>query len=182
MSPRRITRRSALTSLGLAFASAGCSSVPIWTPQRPPNDPKWPAPDPPSKLDPAVVREELLALHNRARAEEKLSALVVSSKLQSAAQMHAEEMADRRKMSHNGADGSTVLKRVQRQGYRLRRCGENIAYGHYSAAHVMGGWLDSRPHRKNILGGFTQIGIGYATAKNGTPYWCVNFGLPARPR
>ena len=171
-----------LASLGLALASPGCASVPLWTPQKPPADPKWPAPDPPEKLDPKAVRDALITLHNQARAVEKLPSLEVSQKLQSAAQKHAEEMAERRKMTHDGVDGSTVLERAQRQGYRLRRCGENIAFGHYTPAHVMEGWLDSRPHRKNILGGFTQIGIGYATAKNGTPYWCVTFGLPARSR
>jgi len=184
MFPRRINRRTALTSLGssLSLVFQGCATVGLWKPQEPPADPKWPAPDPPSKLVLDDVRDELLALHNKGRAGEKLPALAVSLKLQSAAQKHAEEMAERRKMVHAGADGSTVLDRVQRQGYRLRRCGENIAYGHYTPEHVMRGWLDSRPHRKNILGSFSQIGIGYATAKNGTPYWCVNFGLPARPR
>jgi uncharacterized protein YkwD len=167
----------------MSVALHGCASIRIWTPQDgPPPEPKWPAPDPPARLDPDEVREELLALHNEARAVEKLPALAVSKKLQAAAQAHAEEMAERRKMTHAGADGSTVLERVQARGYKLRRCGENIAYGHYTPEHVMRGWLDSRAHRKNILGSFSQVGMGYATAKNGTPYWCVNFGLPARPR
>jgi uncharacterized protein YkwD len=167
----------------MSVALHGCASIRIWTPQDgPPPEPRWPAPDPPAKLDPEEVRAELLALHNKARAEEKLPKLAVSKKLQAAAQAHAEEMAERRKMTHAGADGSTVLERVQAAGYKLRRCGENIAYGHYTPEHVMRGWLDSRPHRKNILGSFSQVGMGYATAKNGTPYWCVNFGLPARPR
>jgi len=167
----------------MSFAFHGCASIRIWTPQDGPAlEPRWPAPDPPARLDPDAVREELLALHNKARAAEKLPALAVSKKLQAAAQAHAEEMAERRKMTHTGVDGSTVLERVQAAGYKLRRCGENIAYGHYTPEHVVRGWLDSRPHRKNILGSFSQVGMGYATAKNGTPYWCVNFGLPARPR
>ncbi len=32
---------------------------------------------------------------------------------------------------------------------------------------------------RDILGGFSQVGLGYATDKDGTPYWCVTFGLPA---
>jgi uncharacterized protein YkwD len=169
------------TSFGMSIVFPGCAAVGFWTPQNPPpTDPQWPAPDPPEKLDVEEVRADLLALHNKSRSAEKLPKVAVSLKLQKAAQGHAEEMAGRRKMTHTGADGSTVLERVQGQGYRLKRCGENIAYGHYTPEHVMRGWLDSRPHRKNILGSFTQIGVGYATAKNGTPYWCVNFGLPAR--
>lgn len=184
MNPRPIDRRTALaTALGMSLVVPGCAGVRIWTPRTPlPDEPGWPAPDPPAKLDPEVVRETLLDLHNLARTGEDLPNLAASKKLQSAAQKHADEMAERRKMTHAGADGATVLERVQAEGYRLQRCGENIAYGHYTPEHVMRGWLDSRLHRKNILGGFSQLGVGYATATNGTPYWCVNFGLPARGR
>jgi hypothetical protein len=30
------------------------------------------------------------------------------------------------------------------------------------------------------MGGFTAVGIGYAIAKSGTPYWCAIFAKPAR--
>jgi len=126
------------------------------------------------------VRVSLLTLHNRARAEKKSPKLQVSRMLQEAAQAHAEEMAARARMTHTGADGSDVAERIQRLGYRYKRCGENIAYGHYTPEAVMRGWITSPPHRKNIQGGFSQVGFGYATAKDGTPYWCVTFGLPSR--
>jgi uncharacterized protein YkwD len=44
----------------------------------------------------------------------------------------------------------------------------------------MKGWMNSPTHKANILGSFTQIGAAYATASDGTPFWCVTFGLPAR--
>lgn len=179
-----------VTRLALALSTAsllflhGCASVDIWP--RPLATPRpqqsWPAPDDPGELDLETVRESLLILHNRARIEEKRLKVQTSLKLQVAAQRHAEEMAERRKMTHTGSDGSTSAERIRAQGYRYKRCGENIAYGHYSPEHVMRGWLNSPPHRKNILGAFTQIGIGYAKAKDGTPYWCVTFGLPAQGR
>ncbi len=133
-------------------------------------------------LDLETIRERLLSLHNEARADEKLRKLEVSPKLQAAAQKHAEEMAERREMTHEGEDGSTPAERIKGEGYRYRRCGENIAYGRFSPKGVMDGWLDSPPHKKNILGSFSQIGIGYAKAKNGASYWCVTFGLPAPAR
>lgn len=130
--------------------------------------------------DPTQAAGELLALHNRIRAEAKLHSLELSKKLQAAAEAHARDMADRHKMSHEGGDGSTSPGRIAAQGYRFRRCGENIAYGVRSGEEVMKGWMKSPSHKANILGNFTQIGAACATAADGTPYWCVTFGLPAR--
>ncbi len=45
---------------------------------------------------------------------------------------------------------------------------------------LMKGWMESPPHKRNILGSFSQIGVAYATAEDGKRYWCVTFGLPAR--
>jgi uncharacterized protein YkwD len=42
--------------------------------------------------------------------------------------------------------------------------------------------MKSPPHKRNILGNFSEIGAACATASDGTLYWCVSFGLPARPR
>ena len=165
----------------VVLASPGCVSIRIW-PQPLAGDEEsrpWPRPDYPGTLDIDSVRESLLLLHNRARVEKKRPKVSISQALQEAAQGHAEEMASRRKMTHDGADGSNVADRITDLGYKYRRCGENIAYGQYTPELVMRGWLTSPPHRKNILGGYTQVGFGYATDKDGTPYWCVTFGLPA---
>ena len=81
-------------------------------------------------------------------------------------------------MSHRGSKGSTLTDRVKAQGYRFRRAGENVATGRYSVERLMKGWMDSPPHKRNILGGFSQIGVGFAIDENGKRYWCVNFGLP----
>lgn len=129
-----------------------------------------------------VIRERLLSLHNEARVEAKLRTLEVSPRLREAAQKHAEEMAKRGEMTHEGENGSTPAERIKAEGYRFRRCGENVAHGRFTLEELMDGWLNSPPHKKNIFGSYTQIGIGRAKAKNGTPYWCVNFGLPTPSR
>lgn len=139
-------------------------------------------PDELEGLELETIRERLVARHNEERGEEKLKTLQVSPKLQEAAQKHAESMAERGEMTHKGEDGSTPAERLKTEGYRYRRVGENIAYGQSSIEDVMEGWLDSPPHKKNILGSFSQIGVGYAKSKDGTPYWCVTFGLPAPAR
>lgn len=52
--------------------------------------------------------------------------------------------------------------------------GENVGYaGGFAdnAATIHAGWMDSAGHRENILrGGFTQVGIGYVVAADGTAW------------
>jgi uncharacterized protein YkwD len=91
-------------------------------------------------------------------------------------------MADRKKMTHAGSDGSTPSSRITARGYRMKRSGENIAFGQRTVEAVMDRWMKSPGHRRNILGNFTEIGAACAIAADGTLYWCVSFGLPVRPR
>jgi uncharacterized protein YkwD len=125
---------------------------------------------------------DLVASHNQLRSESKLPSLKVSKKLQAAALEHARDMAEHKKMSHTGSDGSTPSSRVLSRGYRMRRTGENIAFGQKRVEDVMKRWMKSPPHKRNILGSFSEIGAACAAASDGTLYWCVSFGLPARPR
>lgn len=58
---------------------------------------------------------------------------------------------------------------------------ENVAAGQRSPAEVVGDWMTSAGHRANILGPYTAIGVGVATASGGTAYWCADFASPSRP-
>jgi uncharacterized protein YkwD len=150
------------------------------TPAAPPQDP-GPAPAKAksalSEGDKAFVRD-LLEAHNRERSAEKLPPLTSDPTLTAAAQGHAEDMAAHHKMTHDGSDGSTAPGRVKRQGYKYQNMGENIAEGQRTVADVMKTWMNSPPHRENILGKFTQAGIGLARDDEGDPYYCVEFGTP----
>lgn len=138
--------------------------------------------EPPAKpkLDLETAKEKLIEAHNRLRKEEKLRTLSPSKKLQAAAEVHAKDMAQHSKMSHEGTDGSSTSDRIKAQKYDYRRIAENVAFGKYTIDQVMEGWMDSEAHRKNILGGFSQIGAAVVLDKDGVPYWCVAFGLPRR--
>jgi len=138
-------------------------------------------PDPVRELPPGKATADLPALleaHNRERAKEKLPPLKAKPKLQAAALAHARDMAEHGKMAHEGTDGSNPAQRVERQGYHFRRTGENVAAGQRSVAEVMKAWMDDPPHKKNILGDFSEMGGAVAISGDGTPYWCVDFGLP----
>ena len=119
----------------------------------------------------------LIEAHNRVRAEAKLPPLKVSSQLTEAAPLTPRDMAEHEKLSHEGSDGSTVSKRVKQRGYRYQEVGENVATGE-TMEQAMRLWLDSPPHRENILGNFTEIGVAMAPAADGSHYWCTVFGRP----
>lgn len=122
--------------------------------------------------------KELLDAHNEIRAEAKLPPLSINPKLEAAAKVHAHDMAEHTTMSHDGSDGSTPAKRITREEYRYRACGENVARGQENVRDVMRTWLESPPHKKNILGDFTEMGGAWAKSDNGQLFWCVDFGRP----
>ncbi len=124
------------------------------------------------------VLKELVDLHNRERAKADRPPLKVNKKLEAAAKVQADDMAQHQKMAHKGSDGSTPAERIERQNYKNLRSGENVAYGQKSPEEVIGTWMNSPGHKQNILGDFREIGVARTTSKDGTIYWCVDFGQP----
>lgn len=136
----------------------------------------------------AAVREEvkenladvpaLIKAHNRARAAAKLGPLTANPKLEAAALAHARDMALHEKMTHEGSDGSTPKQRVEHQGYHYLGLAENVASGARSIPEVMRLWMASSPHKKNILGDFTEVGFALVKGEDGTSFWSAEFGKP----
>src|SRR5438105_5499305 len=87
-------------------------------------------------------------------------------------------MAEHQKLGHKGRDGSDPAKRVKRRGYRFQEVGENVADGQTSVESAMRSWMNSPPHRKNILGDFTEMGAAVVPDAEKTNYWCVVLGRP----
>ena len=133
---------------------------------------------PPASTDDKTIVADLVAAHNKERAKEGLPPLKLEPKLEEAAKAHAKDMADRDVMSHEGADGSTPGQRLINAGYHYLQTGENVAWGSRDVPGVMQMWMDSPPHKKNVLGDFTEIGVARAEGKDGKPYWCADFGKP----
>jgi uncharacterized protein YkwD len=115
---------------------------------------------------------KVIQLTNAERAKHGCGALTRSTKIDRAAQGYASQMSRSGRFSHNGSDGSRFDQRIRAAGYP-RPGGENIATGQDSASEVVGDWMDSPGHRKNILDcTFTTIGIGH-TADG---FWVQDFG------
>tara|TARA_R100000789_G_scaffold80847_5_gene76150 strand:+ start:12164 stop:12580 length:417 start_codon:yes stop_codon:yes gene_type:complete len=98
-----------------------------------------------------VSAGEERALLNGLRAEAGLAPLSASSALEKAARRHARDMARRGFFAHSGSDGSDVMDRARRAGYRPCQIAENIAKGQRSVEEVVADWMTSPGHRRNML-------------------------------
>ena len=126
---------------------------------------------------------EVLRLTNEFRAENGLSPLKANSELDQTAQKYSQTMATGDFFSHTGKDNSTPWSRAEKEGYKARTMGENIAVGQRSPQQVVQGWIDSPGHRRNMLNpNFTELGVGYFNLENDTgkvnynTYWTQLFG------
>jgi uncharacterized protein YkwD len=112
------------------------------------------------------ARAATLCLLNAERAAEGLPALVADARLTVAAQLHSDDMGNRRFYAHGNPDGLGPSARVYAQ--RLPREGTTVAENiHWASGHratplrIMRDWMDSPGHRKNILSrDVTHVGIG----------------------
>ncbi|SDL49367.1 Cysteine-rich secretory protein family protein [Glycomyces sambucus] len=123
----------------------------------------------------ADAESEILGIVNDRRAENGCGGLDRDSRLDTAARLHAEDMAVNDYFDHTSQDGRSPTDRANAQGYE-GGVGENIAYGYPDAEAVMEGWMNSEGHRANILNcDYDVIGIG-AYDRDGTIYWVQMFG------
>lgn len=123
---------------------------------------------------------------NALRHTQGLESVRAEPRLARAAGEFAEYMARTGKYGHE-ADGRDPTQRALAQRYDYCLVLENIAY-HYNslgfrtaelAKHLVDGWRDSPPHRRNMLNaGVTDIGVGVARAANGYYYGVQMLGLP----
>jgi uncharacterized protein YkwD len=131
-------------------------------------------------------QQKVLEIVNIHRANAGCPALKMHTKLTTAAQRHASDMANRNFFSHTGSNGSTMVSRVDATGYPWMMLGENIAAGQATPRSVVNAWMNSPSHRANILNcSFREIGIGYVYQSNDTYptasspyryYWVQDFG------
>jgi uncharacterized protein YkwD len=105
----------------------------------------------------ATLQSALAEKVNALRAAHGLSTLRVVTSLRSAATFHSTEMAKVGYFGHNSANGNSFAKRVAGHytpsGYRRWAVGENLVYGSpdLGAAQALKLWLNSAPHRQNLL-------------------------------
>lgn len=137
----------------------------------------------------AESTQAVLAGVNDARVKAGCAPLKVNPKLMAAAKAHARAMAEQNFFGHTGKDGSKSGNRIKRQGYSYRAAAENIAAGQKSASQVLGNWLKSAGHRRNILNcRLKETGIAVVYQPDDQPirgqsqpfryYWVQVFAAP----
>lgn len=131
----------------------------------------------------ADTPEDMVEMVNQARSQARKCGgkhyaaappLRLNDRLQSAAQKHADDMANKGYFSHTSQDGRSPYQRMEQEGYAFWRAAENIAYGQRSVASVIHRWLNSAGHCANIMDAeVSEMGM----AQSGL-YWVQTFGKP----
>jgi len=130
-----------------------------------------------------LTREGVIQWTNIQRAEYGLPPLKESAKLDSSAEIKAEDMLENQYFAHSSPSGVGVKELAERVEYEFIAIGENLALGNFKNDETLvQGWMDSPGHRENILNTQYQE-IGVAVIKGvfeGKSTWLAvqHFGLP----
>lgn len=131
----------------------------------------------------AIFASVLIDQTNEARLGDHLSDLSFNALLEKAAQMKANDMAEKGYFAHNSPDGKTPWYWFREAGYDYAVAGENLAVNFTDSKDVTEAWLRSPGHRANIMNDrYTEIGIATArgTYKGKEAIFVVQeFGRPA---
>lgn len=120
------------------------------------------------------LQEDILYYTNKFRSSKGLRPLALNDIASDEALNHSRNMARKKTpFGHKGFDKRT--KRIKQELGFGTAFAENVAYGDLDAAAVVDLWINSPGHRKNLLGSYQYIGIGIATARDGTPYFTQIF-------
>jgi uncharacterized protein YkwD len=136
---------------------------PTPAPEPEPAPPIKPVPVPPSP------QSSVVAAINSARASQGLSALVEDNALTRLAESWSASMAASIDLQHGDFTGR--INSI----YPDTAASENVAEGQPDANSVVSAWMNDPPHRANILGNYTRLGVGAERDASGTIYWCVDF-------
>jgi uncharacterized protein YkwD len=106
--------------------------------------------------------ETLFVSANRERAAQRLRPLRWDNSLANSAEQHAQRMAQQNTLSHQLPGEEDFKARAIRAGARFSSIAENVAEGP-SALGIHSQWMNSPPHRENLLDpDLDSIGIGVA--------------------
>jgi uncharacterized protein YkwD len=113
---------------------------------------------------------------NEARTSNGLSPASPDSRLEAAALEQARYMAAAGEMTHTTGIGRDFASRKNDNEIK-GTAAENVAYGATNVARVMEMWMDSAPHRRNMLDPrFKHFGVASATDGEGRRYWAMVLG------
>lgn len=141
----------------------------------------------------AALEAEFLQLINDARAQARqcgsasfpaVGGLTWDERLEAAALVHSQDMANTNFFSHTGSDGASVGQRVTNQNYIWTTVAENLAASSAAATsdQVVNAWLNSIGHCSNImLSDVSELGVSCwdNAGSDFERYWTLVLGDPA---
>lgn len=131
----------------------------------------------------ATPGQLMLERVNAIRAERGLGVLTADARIEEAAREHTRYQAERRRISHEGAGGSSSAQRLTAAGYQWAMVAENVGAGYATASAMVDGWMGSAGHRRTILSAdAVHAGVGYERGGGLTPhYWTLKVAAPRVP-
>lgn len=127
------------------------------------------------KLDPEVAAAKVIQAINRERELGKKSLLKAHAKLGEAAMAISSAMAAKDSFE-TGSDLFKLIDKNTLEGREIHlQMSSNVPTPEVAAKELLG-------EKPDELDSFWEVGVGYALAKNGTPYWCAIFAKPTVPR
>ncbi len=123
------------------------------------------------------IAQTTLCLINVERTAKSLAPVTEQAQLTKASTAYSALMVSAHYFGHVSPDGSELTDRLTDAGYLGQpgswMVGENIAWGESylaSPREIMKAWMNSPPHRANILNGdYEQVGLGIALGTPSTP-------------
>ena len=114
----------------------------------------------------SVLPSVLVFVTNEERQLAQIPELQTSEKLTFAAQMKANDMAQKGYFAHTSPEGHTPWFWLQASGYDYEKAGENLAVNFVDSHDVVDSWMDSPTHKANIVNEkYREIGIATATGE-----------------
>jgi uncharacterized protein YkwD len=115
----------------------------------------------------AALESSVVARMNAVRRSHGLRSLRTSRRLRTAAVFHSKDMGRRGYFEHDSLTGTSFWRRIERfypsRGFNSWTVGENLLWGSdtYDATFAVREWMESPPHRQNILSrDWREVGIG----------------------
>ncbi len=117
-------------------------------------------------------KKEIFELINIERVNEGLTPLEIDKTSVFFAEQHTTYMAQNKAISHDNFD-----HRAQRISNKEEATyiGENVARTTGTNSFLVGNWMKSKLHKKEILGDYTHTAIGIAEDENGVIYYTQIF-------
>jgi uncharacterized protein YkwD len=122
-----------------------------------------------------VIEDRVVSIVNDERRKRGLRPLRHDDRLRRSARARSDDMAARGYFAHIAPDGKSPGQWMRELGYAAP-AGENIACGQPDPPQVMMTWMNSPPHRANIVHPAVRaIGVGVRHGPGG-PWWTQHFG------